>query len=85
MKLQTRRLLLRPWEDGTAYARRGEEQNYEPILGIAVPSLEVPIRPGRNLAVIIETAAINNRQKSMGYNAAKELMANLGLEEDVVR
>ena len=41
----------------------------------------IPIRPGRNLAVIVETAAMNNRQKKMGYNAAKELMAGLGMEE----
>lgn len=64
---------LRKWEDGKAYDRMGEEQNYESILGIDVPSLEVPIRPGRNLAVIIEVAAMNNRNKKMGYNAAREL------------
>lgn len=43
--------------------------------------ITVPITPGRNLAVIVETAAMNNRQKKMGYNAAKELMAGLGMEE----
>ena len=55
----------------------GEEQQYEEILGLHVPSLEVPIRPGRNLAVIIEVAAMNNRNKKMGYNAAKELSDKL--------
>ena len=43
----------------------------------------IPVMPGRNLAVILETAAINNRQKKMGYNAAKELLARLGLDEDI--
>ena len=55
----------------------GEEQNFEEIMGILVPSLEVPIRPGRNLAVIIEVAAMNNRNKKMGHNAAKELSDKL--------
>ena len=68
---------LRKWEDGKAYDRMGEEQNYEEIMGLYVPSLEVPIRPGRNLAVIIEVAAMNNRNKKMGYNAAKELSDKL--------
>ena len=43
------------------------------ILGIKIPSVTVPIRPGRNLAVIVESAAVNHRQKKMGYNAAQEL------------
>ena len=43
------------------------------ILGIKIPSVTVPIRPGRNLAVIVEVAAMNNRQKKMGFNAAEEL------------
>ena len=68
---------LRKWEDGRAYDRMGEEQQYEEILGLHVPSLEVPIRPGRNLAVIIEVAAMNHRNKKMGYNAAKELSDKL--------
>ena len=68
---------LRKWEEGKAYDRMGEEQNYEEIMGLTVPSLEVPIRPGRNLAVIIEVAAMNNRNKKMGYNAAKELSDKL--------
>ena len=68
---------LRKWEEGKAYDRMGEETNFEEIMGISVPSLEVPIRPGRNLAVIIEVAAMNNRNKKMGYNAAKELSDKL--------
>ena len=42
----------------------------------------VPVKPGRNLAIIIETAAMNNRQKRMGYNAAKELMQSLGMTDE---
>ncbi|MEA5038900.1 MAG: HPr(Ser) kinase/phosphatase [Clostridiaceae bacterium] len=64
---------LHKWEDGKPYDRMGIEQEYTDILGIQVPSLEVPVRPGRNLAVIIEVAAMNNRNRKMGQNAAKEL------------
>ena len=53
------------------YERVGSEELTTEILGIRVPSLTIPVRPGRNLAIIIEVAALNNRQKKMGYNAAK--------------
>ena len=46
-----------------------------------IPAITIPIKPGRNLTIIVEVAAMNNRQKKMGYNAAKELMAGLGMEE----
>ena len=52
------------------------------VLGIKVPVTTVPVKPGRNLAIIIETAARNNRQKRMGYSAAKDLMASLGMAEE---
>ena len=52
---------------------------------IKVPSMLIPVMPGRNLAVILETAAINNRQKEMGYNAAKELLTQLGLADDITK
>ena len=55
------------------------------ILGINVPSLTIPVRPGRNLAVVLEIAAMNNRQKKMGYNTAEEfnkrLMSQYGIGE----
>ena len=51
------------------------------ILDVKVPIICVPITPGRNLAVIVETAAMNNRQKKMGYNGAKELMHSLGMDD----
>jgi HPr kinase/phosphorylase len=61
----------------------GMENETTEILGITVPSLTIPVKPGRNLAIIIEVAAMNNRQKKMGYNAAHELLRNLGMDEDV--
>lgn len=50
------------------------------FLGSKYPSLTIPVKPGRNLAVILEVAAMNNRQKKMGYNAAQELLDKLGLD-----
>jgi len=68
---------LELWQDGKQYDRFGAETNYMDILGIDIPCLTVPVKPGRNLAVIIEVAAMNNRHKKMGYNAAEELSARL--------
>ena len=51
----------------------GVDTEYVSLLGVKVPSLTIPVKPGRNLAVILEVAAMNNRQKKMGYNAAQEL------------
>lgn len=72
---------LEPWDSNKVYDRMGLEENYINIMGIRVPATVVPVTPGRNLAVIIETAAISNRQKKMGYNAAQELMKNLGMDD----
>lgn len=74
---------LESWEAGKAYDRLGLDNEYTKILDVKVPVITVPVNPGRNLAVIIETAAMNNRQKKMGYNAAKELMIGLGMEDDI--
>ena len=63
------------WDDGKAYDRLGLETEYTDILGVSLPMLTIPVRPGRNLAVILELAAMNNRQKKMGYNAAQALAA----------
>jgi len=60
------------WEQGKMYERLGMDVEYTEILGIKIPSITVPVKPGRNLAVIIEIAAMNNRQKKMGYNTAVE-------------
>ncbi|MGM9527800.1 MAG: HPr(Ser) kinase/phosphatase [Oscillospiraceae bacterium] len=64
---------LENWEDYKPYDRLGIESEYESILGVDVPSVTIPVRPGRNLAVILELAAMNNRQKKLGYNAAQDL------------
>ena len=73
---------LEPWERDKIYDRMGIDNEYTTILGVKIPSLTIPIKPGRNLAVILEVAAMNNRQKKMGYNAAQDLLDNLGLQMD---
>ena len=75
---------LEPWDSEKVYDRLGLENEYTEILGINVPITTVPVKPGRNLSMIIEAAAMNNRQKKMGYNAARELLHGLGMTEDVV-
>ena len=62
-----------PWRDGEAYDRLGMEDQYTEFLGNKIVCHSIPIRPGRNLAIIVESAAVNYRTKKMGYNAAKEL------------
>ena len=64
-------------KEGKIYDRLGEDTEYTDILGLKIPSLTVPVKPGRNLAVIIEVAAMNDRNKRMGYNAAQELTERL--------
>lgn len=68
------------WDSTKVYDRMGIDSEYAEILGIKVPVMTIPVKPGRNLAVIIEVAAMNNRQKKMGYNAAHELLSNLGMD-----
>ena len=79
---------MEQWDPNKVYDRMGMENEYTSILGVKVPSLTIPVKPGRNLAVILEVAAMNNRQKKLGYNAAQELMHNLGMsfeENNVVK
>ena len=64
---------LETWQDGKVYDRLGAEEHFISLLDVSVPTLTIPVKPGRNLAVIIEVAAMNNRNKKMGYNAALEL------------
>ena len=61
-----------PWKTQEVYDRLGLEDQYMDILGVKVPMYTIPITPGRNLAVILEVAAMNTRQRQMGYNSAKE-------------
>ncbi len=70
------------WELGKAYDRLGLESETETILGVTLPCVTIPVTPGRNLAVILELAAMNNRQKKMGYNAAEMLAAEHDLAID---
>ena len=71
---------LEPWNPEKVYDRMGVDNHYMSILGVKVPYLTIPVKPGRNLAVILEVAAMNNRQKKMGYNAAQELLDSLGMD-----
>ena len=64
---------LEDWDKEKKYDRLGLEENYTEYLGNKVVCHNIPIRPGRNLAIICESAAVNHRQKKMGYNAAQEL------------
>ena len=61
-----------PWNTGEKYDRLGLEDQYMEILGVQIPMNTIPVKPGRNLAVILEVAAMNNRQRKMGYNPALE-------------
>ena len=74
---------LEPWQENKMYDRLGLDEQKTDILGINVPSIVLPVSPGRNLSVVIEVAAMNNRQKKMGYNTAEEfnkrLMESMGL------
>ena len=75
---------LEEWDNSKMYDRLGLDEHTDNILGIDVPSITLPVSSGRNLSVVIEVAAMNNRQKRMGYNTAKEfnkrLMESMGLE-----
>lgn len=68
---------LEQWKEKKQYDRLGLNTEYNNILGVDVPALTVPVKPGRNLAVVVEVAAMNNRQKKLGYNAAEELNKRL--------
>jgi HPr kinase/phosphorylase len=74
---------LEQWESGKMYDRIGLDTETTEILGIKIPSITIPVSPGRNLAVIVEIAAMNNSQKKMGYDTAKEfnkrLMEQMGI------
>ena len=65
---------LETWDRTKNYERVGNTDEYTSILGIEIPSHTIPVRPGRNLAMIVEVAAMNHRQKKMGYNAAQALV-----------
>ena len=66
-----------PWDTREVYDRLGLEDHFYELLGVKVPLNTIPVTPGRNLAVILEVAAMNNRQRRMGYNAAQEFTAQI--------
>ena len=71
-----------PWNTHEAYDRLGLEEQYMELLGIKVPLYTIPVTPGRNLAMILEVAAMNNRQRKMGYNAALEFTEQINRHFD---
>ena len=68
-----------PWEKNLTYDRVGIEEQFEDILGVRIPVNTIPVSPGRNLAVILEVADMNNRQRKMGYNPALEFTQSIDL------
>lgn len=68
---------LQDWDAAKQYDRLGTEQKTMDVLGVSVPRLEIPVKPGRNVPIIIEAAAMNERLKSMGYNSAREFNQNI--------
>ncbi len=73
---------LEQWDVNKVYDRMGLDNQTTEILDLPIPSLTIPVKPGRNLAVIIEVAAMNSRQKKLGYNAAEDLLKRLGMTDD---
>ncbi|MDR1212136.1 MAG: HPr(Ser) kinase/phosphatase [Spirochaetaceae bacterium] len=78
---------LEEWDSSKSYDRLGTDEKFEEILGVSVPKLEIPVKPGRNIPVIIQTAAMNERLKKMGYNSAREFNQNIlkWIESDMAR
>jgi HPr kinase/phosphorylase len=80
-------VILEEWDAKKTYDRLGIEEKYMEFLGVSIPKLEIPVKPGRNIPITIETAAMNERLKKMGYNAAKEFNQNIlkWIESDTAR
>jgi HPr kinase/phosphorylase len=68
---------LESWDDNKEYDRLGIEKEFYEILGIKIPKITIPVRPGRNIAIIVEVAARNYRLKAMGIDAAEDLIQRL--------
>lgn len=73
---------LEAWQNGAIYDRLGVDNLYTSILEVDIPTLTIPVKPGRNLAIIIEVAAMNNRNKKLGYNAALEFTKQVNKQFD---
>lgn len=78
---------LEEWDAAKVYDRIGTDETTDLILGVKVPRLDIPVKPGRNIPIIVETAAMNERLKKMGYHSAKEFNQNIlrWLESDSAR
>jgi HPr kinase/phosphorylase len=78
---------LEEWDSKKMYDRLGMEEQVAEFLGVTIPKLEIPVKPGRNVPIIIETAAMNERLKKMGYNSAREFNQNIlkWIESDTAR
>jgi HPr kinase/phosphorylase len=78
---------LEEWDSKRMYDRLGMEEEVAEFLGVSIPQLEIPVKPGRNIPIIIETAAMNERLKKMGYNSAREFNQNIlkWIESDAAR
>jgi HPr kinase/phosphorylase len=76
-------VVLEPWNSEKFYNSIDTKNQTMSILDIEIPVITIPVKPGRNLAVIIEVAAMNHRQASMGYNSSEELLRQLGMETDI--
>ena len=73
---------LENWQDGAMYDRLGADEFFTEMMGVQLPTLTIPVKPGRNLAVILEVAAMNNRNKKMGHNAALEFTRQIDAHID---
>jgi HPr kinase/phosphorylase len=80
-------VVLEEWDSAKTYDRLGAEEKKMEFLGVNIPKIEIPVKPGRNVPIIIETAAMNERLKQMGYNAAREFNRNIlkWIESDTAR
>jgi HPr kinase/phosphorylase len=80
-------VMLEDWDSQKSYDRLGTDDQVMEILGVSIPRLDIPVKPGRNIPIIIETAAMNERLKKMGYNSAKEFNQNIlkWIESDTAR
>mgnify|MGYP000370400513 CR=1 FL=1 len=75
---------LEVWDDTAVYDRLGLESAHTEILGVQVPAITIPVKPGRNLASIVEVAAMNNRHRRYGFNAAQELAQRVGVRRETI-
>lgn len=73
---------LQVWRSDIEYDRLGLDSKFEEILGVKIPKLTMPVMPGRNLAIVVEVAARNERLKKLGFNAVEQLLSNVNFGED---